>query len=530
MSLRAAVLTLVLAFVSALAAHAQSEAAEPATAAEDRGRILLVLPFDNRSGQPNLEWIREAAPEILSRRFSSAGFSPMSRTERMYALDHLGFPLNFHPTRATALKLAQTLDADSIIVGSFTTDGTNLVAEAQIVDVAHLRMSPPVVARGPMSGLISVYNSLAWKLTRELDPDFRVAEETFVAASAGVSLGAFEQYVRGITESDQQERLRHLNLAVQLKPDYGDAWLTIGRDDFARQKYEDAAAAFAKVGRNTPGALAAGFYGGLSLLYSGDYPHAEEAFAGVARILPLAEVLNNEGVALARRGEDPTALFRRAVAADPQGPDYHFNLALALKRHNEVAEAQSELTLCLKLRPTDSEAQTVDRSWRGLADSAAHVDPLERIVRNFDETAFHQASQMLDRMDEARLAALNPHDRARALAAKGHEYLDRGLLLEAERHYQSAIAADARLGSAHAGLAAVRERSGDAEGARREAHASLELELNPDALLVLGRLELAAHHLVEARQDYNEAIVLDPKSLPAVELRRRIELEEAQQH
>ncbi len=29
------------------------------------GRILLVLPFDNRTGQPSLEWVREAAPQIL---------------------------------------------------------------------------------------------------------------------------------------------------------------------------------------------------------------------------------------------------------------------------------------------------------------------------------------------------------------------------------------------------------------------------------------------------------------------------------
>ena len=40
------------------------------------GRILLVLPFDNRSGQPSLDWIREAAPQILSARFASAGLRP----------------------------------------------------------------------------------------------------------------------------------------------------------------------------------------------------------------------------------------------------------------------------------------------------------------------------------------------------------------------------------------------------------------------------------------------------------------------
>ena len=64
----------------------------------------------------------------------------------------------------------QTLDADSIVVGSYTTDGTGIVAEAQLVDVPHLRMSEAVTARGEMRNMIDVFDSLAWKLTRQLDP------------------------------------------------------------------------------------------------------------------------------------------------------------------------------------------------------------------------------------------------------------------------------------------------------------------------------------------------------------------------
>jgi TolB-like protein len=120
----------------------------------ERGRILLVLPFENRTGQPSLEWIREASAQILSSRLESAGFAPMSRAERMYALDHLGLPQAFHPSRASSLKLAETLDADSIVVGSYVTDGTGVIAEAQLVDVPHLRMSEAVTARGEMRSLI----------------------------------------------------------------------------------------------------------------------------------------------------------------------------------------------------------------------------------------------------------------------------------------------------------------------------------------------------------------------------------------
>lgn len=532
---------LVLGLALSVAVHARAQgAADSGATAESRGRILLVLPFDNRTSQPSLEWIREASAEILSSRLASAGFAPMSRPERLYALDHLGLPEGFHPSRATSLKLAQTLDADSIIVGSYLTDGTGILAEARIVDVPHLRMSQAVTARGEMRELISVFDSLAWKLTRQLEPGFSVAEETFVATGAGLRLDAFEQYIRGITEPDQAERLRHLNQAVLISPDFGQAWMALGREYYNGQQYEQAAKAFAKVGRNDADALEANFYRGLSLMFSGDYLHAEESFAAVARVLPLAEVLSNQGVALARRSKDGVPLFRQAVAADPNGADYHFNLAVSLKRHGETAEALTELAQCLRLRPNDTEAQAVEKTWKGPSAKAAEpasppdddaelkADPLERIMRTFDAVAFRQAALMLDQMDAARLAALPPQERAKKLAGQAKDYLDRGLLLESERLYQSAVAADSKAADAHSGLAEVRERAGDAETARKEARAALELEPSADAYLVLGRLDLAGGHLDEAAKEAGEALKLSPESKAAAALQRQVEAKAGQ--
>ena len=505
------------------------------TADAGRGRILLVQPFDNRTGQPSLDWVREAAAEVLSSRFTSAGFAPLSREDRVYALDHLGLPEGFQPSRASSLKLAQTLDADSIVVGSYVTDGTSLAAVARVVDVAHLRMSEEVSARGEMRDLVGVFDSLAWKVMRILNPEFSGSEETFVAAGRGVRLDAFEQYIRGITEPDHGERLRHLNNAVALNPGFGPAWMALGREDYVGQQYEEAAAAFAKVGRNNPDALEAGFYRGLSLLFSGSYPQAEAAFKGVAMVLPLAEVLNNEGVAVSREGRDGSAEFVAAETADPNQADYHFNLAVSLKRRGETSAAIAELGQCLKLRPNDSEALELQKEWPGPAatvrtvadggtDAASNPDPLERIVRTFDAVAFRQAAGMMDQMEAARLAELSPHDRAVKQAAQAKDYLDRGLLLEAERLYQTAVATDGSVAEAHAGLAEVRERSGDSASARSEAKAALELRPLAEAYLVLGRLDLAADHLDDASKEAVEALKLNPGSRGAQDLRQKIEL------
>jgi TolB-like protein len=229
----------------------------------NHGRILLVLPFDNRTGQPSLEWIREAAADLLSTRFASAGFAPMTRADRVYALDHLGLPQGFQPSRASSLKLAQTLDADYIVVGNYRTDGNTIEAQAELVDVSHLRMTPAVGAYGAMGNMIAVFDSLAWKLTRELDPSFSVAEDTFVAAGQSLRIDAYEQYIRGITEPDQAERLRHLEQSVKLSPGFSPAWMALGREQYHAEQYEDAAQAYAKVDANSQDALEAGFYRGL---------------------------------------------------------------------------------------------------------------------------------------------------------------------------------------------------------------------------------------------------------------------------
>jgi len=495
-----------------------------ATAGKDR--ILLVLPFDNRTGEPSLEWIREAAAALLSARFTSAGFAPLSREDRLYALDHLGLPQGFQPTRASSLRLAQTLDADSIVVGNYITDGSSLIAEGRIVDVPHMRMSAPMTVRGQTNDLIAVFDSLAWKLTRQLDPGFNVAQETFLAAGANLRLEAFEQYIRGITESDQAERLRHLQQAVKLSPGFAPAWMALGREAYGGQQYQEAAAAFAKVGRDDPDFLEAGFYRGLSLMFVGEYAKAEGDFAAIARMLPLAQVLNNQGVAVSRQGHDGSAMFRQAVTTDPDDPDYHFNLAVSVNRHGGIAEAINELNQCLKFRPNDSEAQSLLAAWK--QPGAANVDPLERIVRTFDAVAFHQAAVMLDKMEATRLAALSSRERALVLAGQARDYLSRGLLLESERLYQAAVAADAGAEEAHAGLAEVRERTGDSAGARKEAQAALELKPSASAYLILARLDFAASNLSEANQEATEALRLSPDSQAAKELLRQVAARETQ--
>ena len=314
------------------------------------GRVVLVLPFENKSGQAVLDWVGESFPDTLNQRFASAGFLTISRDDRLYALDHLGLPADFRPSRATTIRMAQTLDANFVVLGYYTVQAGRIAVTAEALDVDRLRMSPLLVDSAELPRLLDVENAVAWKLARAMDPEFRVSQQTFLAASAGVKLSAFENYVRGTTAVQPAERVKRLEQAVTEAPNYAAALLALGKAQYAQRQYDEAAATLGKVPGTDRRALEARFYVGLARFNSGKYAEAESAFAFVASRLPLPEVVNNQGVASSRQGHDAVALFQRASRADPNDPDYHYNLAVSLLRRGDGTAAAKQLTEVLRLR------------------------------------------------------------------------------------------------------------------------------------------------------------------------------------
>jgi tetratricopeptide (TPR) repeat protein len=516
---------------------------DPVSASTREHRLLLVLPFENRTGQPNLDWIGEAVPEILNQRLASAGFLPISRLDRQYALDHLGLPVNFQPTRATAIRIAQTQDADYIVVGNYTLQGQRFTANAQILDVNALRMGQPLQQEADITHLLDVLNSTAWRVARSLDPQYNVSETTFVAASAEVRLDGFENYIRGLVDPNAADRVRHLKEATQLNPKFSLGWLALGQAYFTNQQYDLAAVSLGHLPKNDPNALYAEFYRGLSFFYTGNYAKAEDAFGFIAGQLPLSEVLNNEGVALSRRGQDGSNLFRKAITNDPADADYSFNLAVSLNRKGDHAGATAAIAQALRLRPEDSEAiafaarlksqpntpsstfsaPPVNSALAATDPASNSSGPLERIKRSFSDASFRQAAFAMEEMQSMRLDAMPPAPHAAALTKDGEQYLSEGLMLEAEREFQSALALDSSNAAAHEGLAEVRERGGDEAAARLEAQASIKLKPSSPAYVVLARVDLASSQPGAAASDIQQALALDPANASARTLQQSIQ-------
>ena len=507
---------------AATAAFAQDPAqSKPAAPAQMHGRLLLVLPFENRTGQAGLNWIGEAFPDIFNRRLNSSGYMAIGRGDRLYAFDHLGLPQDLQPSRAMTIRIAQMVDADYVVFGSYTVDANQqLTATAEILDVSALQLGTDVVETGPETQLVSLINRLAWKVAKQLDPTFTVDEQTFLIADGDLHTDAFQEYIQGLVATAPDQQLAHLRAAVRLDPQFAPAWLQLGLAYFRNQDFPNAAAMLGHLPTNDPNALEADFYRGMAFFHMGDYREAEDAFAFDSRRMALPEVVNNEGVAASRRGKDATAMFRQAVEADPRDADYHFNLAISLARHGDTAGALTEVEEALKLRPSDGDAQAFEAQLRNPPPpnpDPGHAitdwqGPLERIKPSYSDTEVRQAAFELEQIQEMRLASMPAADRSAALVKEGDAFFQRGLVLEAEREYREALTADSASAPAHAGLAAVWERDGNPGAARQEAHASIQIQPNAPAYLVLAKLDLQANQLAAAQQELAEAQHLDPQN------------------
>ena len=307
----------VLLLISAIGGTATSRA-QGASKDAMPGRLILVLPFENRSGDASLNWIGDSFPDTLNQRLNSAGFLTIARDDRQYALDHLGFPVDFRPTRATTIRIAQTLDANYVIVGNYSVSSGRIAVQARVLEVNQLHLSAPLEDSSDLQRLFEIENAIAWKVARQIDPKFPVAQQTFLSASAGVKLTAFENYIRGTDAPSSVERIKRLQLAVNEASDYSAALLALGKAQYAARQYDAAAATLAKMPSNDRLSLEGSFYLGLARFNTNKYADAQNAFAFVATRLPLPEVVNNEAVAISRQGKDAVPLFRQATTGRSQ--------------------------------------------------------------------------------------------------------------------------------------------------------------------------------------------------------------------
>ena len=496
-----------------------------------------MVPFENQSQAPGIEWISDSFPELLQERLNSATLFILPRDDRIRAYDRVGIPVELHPSRATLYRIAEQLDVDYVVLGLYRFDGRTFTTAAQLLDMRRQRLLPEMNESGPLIQLINIQTALAWDILHALRPEIAITRQAYVAAAPPIRLGAFENYIRGVTAPTAQEQIQHFREAVRLNPAYAQALLQLGKAYYRGKQYEPAISSLARVPEDDPLAKEANFYLGLAAYFQGDFQRAESAFRLVAAQLPLAEIYNNLGV-VSSRGDRKSAAqyFQKAIDADPSDPDYHFNLAIELYRMGDAAGASRQLHETLSLKSGDAAAKSLLDTITPDASLAQRAvvptiqkTPLERIRTNYDESSFRQLALKIDAVAEQRLAKADPRTHAQFHADRGRQFLIQGFLFEAEAEFREAVALNSSSPEAHAGLASVLESENNSTAARAEAEEALRLRQFPEPLLVLAKLDLRDNRIEAAAENIDKALHLEPSNAAALALKRAVAAKLAQE-
>ena len=375
--------------------------ASPFCRAADTVAVLPLFNLDE-STSANLDWIGESVAETIHEALGSSGLLVLPREDREEAYHRLSLRTGVVLTRASVLKIGETLDAGQIVFGELRVAEadlpTNLKASlrlvVRIIDLKKLREGPEFSEEGPLENLSQMETKLAWLLLREFAPGSAPSEDAFLHDRAPVRVDAMENYVRGLMASNDDQKMKLFTQAARLDDHFSQPNFQLGRMLFAKKDYKTAAQWLAKVSKGDSHFLEAAFLRGICKYYQSDFDGAIDQFRMVSGEIPLNEVFNNLGAALSRKN-DPSATdnFNKALEGDQADPDYWFNVGYSLWKQGKFALAAENFRATLDRASNDQEATIM--LGRCIKMDGPHPgdprsDGRERIKTAFEDSAFRQ--------------------------------------------------------------------------------------------------------------------------------------------
>ncbi|HXE75448.1 MAG TPA: tetratricopeptide repeat protein [Candidatus Xenobia bacterium] len=337
---------------------------------------VLVIPFENVTRAADLEWVGESFAEALSEHLQADERTPVTREERLAALEHLGLPVSGPLSHASVIRLGEEVGADWVVAGHFRVQSGQLRTQAWVFDLSAQSLSEPVEDVDAFEHLLDAQARVAWRVLRQRDPVFPLSLISFQQRRPRIPISAFESYIRGLLATDRDQQLRYFLSAARLEPAYAPPAFRAALLYYADGDYASATRWFRQASTDRRLGPQANFYLGLSHYASNDYRQAAEALQAAAAQAPSAGVWNNLGVVTSRQ-DDPAAetYFARALQLDPNDASIHFNLGLHYVRRGEWELALRALDRCLAANPRDTEAHFL-RSY-----TLRHLGRLEEAER-----------------------------------------------------------------------------------------------------------------------------------------------------
>jgi tetratricopeptide (TPR) repeat protein len=487
-----------------LALMAAAPALPPAT---------LVLPLDPTDPAPENAWIGPVTSELLTRGLVAAGVPIVHRAERLRAQAALELP-RVSLTRATSLRIAESLGANRLVLGTCQLQGNQLTISLRLLDAERASLSSPIVASGPLETLSDMAHGLAWDVALASSTPPAITRETFVARRPAVPFEAVRAYGRGLAAPRAAAQIRLVRQALNLAPQFLQARLTMGH--LLREAGELSAAyeTLNRIPADAPESRPARFLQGVTQLEVGRYREASVLFHALAEADAAPAVLNNEALAVLRSPQDDgraSDLLHRAADLAPGHADLLFNLGWALLVEGDAEGAVFVLREAVRHDPLDPHARLVlawalrhkggseaESAWKAVVALAPTYQGLTSpdLTRHFERIL--PAERLLDLDRGARSEA----EVAAGLVGKAQRLFRSGDLKGALAELTRAAYLDPYSTGVHVQLARVHRARGDRELALNELRMALwsheDTALRAELAAVLKEVGRIAEARVEA--------------------------------
>lgn len=368
---------------------------------------VLVLQFYNKSPYPDLNWVGEGVAETLRTEFSAANQIVYDRDSRAEVMRRLSLRPDADFTKATLIRLGQTLDANYLCYGSYDAilpstksllKDSSVQISAHLINLKKLHDAPDVLEAGALSELSRLQEHLAWQLLKYLDPRVNLPVEQFLAPQKLTRVDAEESYVRGLLSLNKSQQQKWFMQAAALDPHFASPVFELGKLGLESKNYRQALRWFQQISPNNPRYPEARFKMGLSAYGAGDYTSSANYFREVLKILPMNEVYNNLAAAeLHTNSNAAIEDLEHALDGDQADPACLFNLGIALLKSNKFDEAAKQLQDVVDRDPNDTEARSLLERARRHEVPSQNDNSLTagRLKTTFDQTAYRQLKAMV---------------------------------------------------------------------------------------------------------------------------------------
>jgi serine/threonine protein kinase/Tfp pilus assembly protein PilF len=384
-------------------------------------RAIAVIGFKNQTGDPNLDYLQEAIPNLLITSLEQSGHFRVTSWERLKdLLRQSGRDSTATSDEEAGFEVCRKEGIDSLVLGSYIKAGEAFATNVQVVDAATKQLLKTASAKG--DGVSSVLKTQIDEISRTISRGIGPATAKIEAAPPKIaelttsSMEAYNYFLRGRDDYEKfyyADARKFLEKAVTIDPTFAVAYLYLGKvageiyDNKARSDaYEMAKKFSAKATEKERLYIEAAYAGSIEINsekklrlleeLANKYPQEKQPYYEIGRFYEaqnkypeaiaeyekalaldpnLGYALNQAGYVYAEIGDLEKAIryFERYAAINPGQANPFDSIAELYFRMGDFDKAKAKYQEALEIRPDFSS------SCRGLA-------YLSAVQENYPET------------------------------------------------------------------------------------------------------------------------------------------------